>query len=153
MFSLGRAFTTPRAVTNANEKARNGTFLNRCFVRDVLIRNQGEKPSLAFQLNLQSTLLRSGNNVSRDMHRTIPVPGPLARRTHDGRRLQPFCSSGRTARTVAVPPVTGVLIRARKVPETRPARYSAVVLAGAAIVVNASQTIAPPDPDPGTGAA
>jgi hypothetical protein len=31
--------------------------------------------------------------------------------THLGRRLQPFCSSGRTARTVTVPPVTGVLIR------------------------------------------
>jgi hypothetical protein len=35
----------------------------------------------------------------------------------DGRRLQPICISGRMARTVTVPPVTGVLIRARKVPE------------------------------------
>jgi hypothetical protein len=40
---------------------------------------------------------------------------------HDVRRLQPFCSSGRTAVTVTVPPVTGVLIRARKVPNTLPA--------------------------------
>jgi hypothetical protein len=38
------------------------------------------------------------------------------------------------AKTVTVPPVTGVLIRARKVPETRPARYSAVALAGTAII-------------------
>ena len=43
----------------------------------------------------------------------------------------------------------GVLIRARSVPDTHPAKYSAVALAGTAIVVNAVQTIAPADPDPG----
>ena len=70
-------------------------------------------------------------------------------KTHKGRRLQPLCSSGPIARTVTVPPVTGVLIRARKVPDILPARYSVVAFAGTAIVVNAVQTIAPPDPDPG----
>ena len=69
-------------------------------------------------------------------------------RTHEGRSGIPRCSSGRIARIVTVPPVTGVLIRARKVPETRPARYSAVALAGTAIVVNAVQTIALPDLTP-----
>ena len=64
--------------------------------------------------------------------------------THNGRRLQPFCSSGRIARTVTVPPVTGVLIRARKVPETLPALYSTVELAGTAIVVRAVQAGAKP---------
>jgi hypothetical protein len=44
-----------------------------------------------------------------------------------------------------VPPVTGVLIRARKVPEILPARYSAVALAGTAIVVNAVQVAPEPD--------
>jgi hypothetical protein len=52
-------------------------------------------------------------------------------------------------RTVTVPPVTGVLIRARKVPETLPAKYSVVAFNGTGIVVNAVQTIAPADPDPG----
>jgi hypothetical protein len=45
------------------------------------------------------------------------VAGSFALRIHDRRRLQPFCSSGPNARTVTVPPVIGVLIRARKVPE------------------------------------
>jgi hypothetical protein len=52
-------------------------------------------------------------------------------------------------RTVTVPPVTVVLIRARKVPDTLPTRCSVVAFAGTAIVVNAVQTIAPADPDPG----
>ena len=43
----------------------------------------------------------------------------------------------------------GVLIRARKVPDTLPTRYSFVAFAGTAIVVNASQTMAPADPEPG----
>jgi hypothetical protein len=53
--------------------------------------------------------------------------------------LQPLCSSGRMPSTVTVPPVTGVLIRARKVPDTLPARYSVVVFAGTVIVVNPVQ--------------
>jgi hypothetical protein len=50
---------------------------------------------------------------------------------------------------VTVPPVTGVLIRALKVPETLPAKYSVVAFAETAIEVNAVQTIAPADPEPG----
>ena len=68
-------------------------------------------------------------------------------RTHEGRSGIPRCSSGRTPRTVTVPPVTGVLIRARKVPETLPAKYSVVALEGTGIVVNAVQAV----PDPGNG--
>jgi hypothetical protein len=64
--------------------------------------------------------------------------------THNGRRLQPLCSSGRMARTVTVPPVTGVLMRALKVPETLPALYSTVELPGTAIVVRAVQAGAKP---------
>jgi len=78
------------------------------------------------------------------------VAGSHPLRTHEGRSGIPRCSSGRMARTVTVPPVTGVLIRARKVPDTLPTRYSVVPLAGTAIVVNAVQTITPADPDPGT---
>jgi hypothetical protein len=51
----------------------------------------------------------------------------------------PLCSSGRTARTVTVPPVTGVLIRARNVPDTLPANHSVVAFAGTVIVVNGVQ--------------
>ena len=47
-----------------------------------------------------------------------------------------------------MPPVTVVLIRARKVPETPPAKNSVVALEGTGIVVNAVQTIAPADRDP-----
>jgi hypothetical protein len=67
----------------------------------------------------------------------------------DGRRLQPFCSSGRTARTVTVPPATGVLIRARNVPDTLPANHSVLLLAGTGIVFSVVHTIAGLDPDPG----
>src|SRR5258707_9682496 len=77
------------------------------------------------------------------------VAGSRPLRTHEGRSGIPRWSSGRTARTVTVPPVTGGLIRARKVPDTLPTRYSVVAFAGTAIVVNAVQTIAPADPDPG----
>src|SRR6267142_7046436 len=73
------------------------------------------------------------------------VAGSHPLRTHEGRSGIPRCSSGRMARTVTVPPVTGVLIRARKVPETRPARYSVVAFAGTAIVVNAIQVVPVPD--------
>ena len=41
--------------------------------------------------------------------------------------------------TVTVPPVIGVLIRARTLPTTLLARYSVVALAGTVIVVNAVQ--------------
>jgi hypothetical protein len=43
------------------------------------------------------------------------------------------------ARTVTVPPVTGVLTRTRKVPDTLSARYSIVAFAATVIVVNAVQ--------------
>ena len=49
----------------------------------------------------------------------------------------PRWSSGRMARTVTVPPVTGVLIRARNMPDTLPAKNSVVVFAGTAMVVKA----------------
>jgi hypothetical protein len=45
---------------------------------------------------------------------------------------------------VTVHPVTGVLIRARNVPDTLPALYSTVELAGTAIVVRAVQAGAKP---------
>ncbi len=67
------------------------------------------------------------------------VAGSRPLRTHEGRSGIPRCSSGRTARTVTVPPVTGVLIRARTLPTTLLARYSVVALAGTVIVVNAVQ--------------
>ena len=73
------------------------------------------------------------------------VAGSVVLRAHEGRRLQPFWFSGRMPRTVPVPPVTGVLIRARKVPDTLPALYSTVELAGTAIVVNAVQVAGAPD--------
>jgi hypothetical protein len=73
------------------------------------------------------------------------VAGSRSLRTHDGRRGTPRCSSGRMARTVTVPPLTGVLIRARKVPETLPARYSVVAFEGTGIVVNAVQVGPVPD--------
>jgi hypothetical protein len=38
------------------------------------------------------------------------------------------------AQDVTVPPVTGVLIRVRKVPETLPAKYSVVAFEGTGIV-------------------
>ena len=74
---------------------------------------------------------------------------PYALRTHEGRSGIPGCSSGRMPRTVTVPPVTVVLIRARKVPDTLPTRYSVVAFAVTAIVVNVFQTMAPADPEPG----
>jgi hypothetical protein len=77
------------------------------------------------------------------------VAGSRPLRTHEGRSGIPGCSSGRMPKTVTVPPVTVVVIRARKVPDTLPTRYSVVAFAGTAIVVNAVQTIAPADPDPG----
>jgi hypothetical protein len=40
---------------------------------------------------------------------------------------------------VTVPPITAVLTRTRKVPDTLPARYSVVAFVGTAIVVNAVQ--------------
>ena len=48
---------------------------------------------------------------------------------------------------MTVPPVTGVLIRAWKVPETLPAKYSVVAFEETGIVVNAVQAV----PDPGNG--
>jgi hypothetical protein len=48
-----------------------------------------------------------------------------------------------------VPPVIGVLIRARTLPTTLLARYSVVALAGTAIVVNAVQAAPEPDAAPG----
>ena|SRR5438552_4084727 len=48
-------------------------------------------------------------------------------------------------RTVTVPPVTGVLIRARNVPDTIPANHSFVAFAGTVIVLNALQVVADPD--------
>ena len=56
----------------------------------------------------------------------------------------PFISSGRTAVTVTVPPVTVVLIRARTLPTTRPAGYSIVALAGTEIVLQDFLLTAPP---------
>ena len=67
------------------------------------------------------------------------VAGSRPLRTHEGRSGIPRCSSGRTARTVTVPPVTGVLMRARKVPDTIPANHSVVAFAGTVIVVNGVQ--------------
>ena len=46
---------------------------------------------------------------------------------------------------MTVPPVTGVLIRARKVPDTIPANHSVVAFAGTGIVINALQMVADPD--------
>jgi hypothetical protein len=66
-------------------------------------------------------------------------------RTHEGRSGIPRCSSGRMAKTVTVPPVTGVLIRARKVPETLPAKYSVVAFEGTGIVVKAVQVVPVPE--------
>jgi len=68
---------------------------------------------------------------------------------NNGRCGKPFCASGRMPSTVTVPPVTGVLIRARKVPETRPARYSTSLFAGTRIVVSVVQII--PSADPALG--
>jgi hypothetical protein len=49
-----------------------------------------------------------------------------------------------------VPPVTGVLIRARNVPDTLPGTtHSVVLLAGTWSVLSVVQTIAPSEPDPG----
>jgi hypothetical protein len=45
----------------------------------------------------------------------------------------PEGSSGRTPRTMTVPPVTGVLMRALKVPETLPANHSVVAFEGTGI--------------------
>jgi hypothetical protein len=64
-------------------------------------------------------------------------------RTHEGQSGIPRCSSGRMAKTVTVPPVTGVLIRARKVKETLPAKYSVVAFEGTGIVVKAVQVPVP----------
>jgi len=47
-----------------------------------------------------------------------------------------------------VPPVTGVLIRARKLPDIFPALYSTVALAGTVIVVKEVHVV----PKPGNGA-
>jgi hypothetical protein len=58
------------------------------------------------------------------------VAGSRPLRTYEGRSGIPGCSSGRMPKTVTVPPVTGVLIRARKVPDTLPARYSTSLFAG-----------------------
>src|SRR5437899_8832576 len=73
---------------------------------------------------------------------------PRLRETHGpdraGRRLQPFCSSRRMARTVTVPPVTGVLMRALKVPETLPANHSVALFGGTGIVFSVVQTNATP---------
>jgi len=46
-----------------------------------------------------------------------------------------------------VPPVTGVLIRARKLPDIFPALYSTVALAGTVIVVKEVHVV----PEPGNG--
>ena len=88
----------------------------------------------------------------RNSQQGVPVSESakaLAKREETSPAVLYGCSSGRMARTVTVPPVTGVLIRGRKVPETLPAKYSVVAFAGTAIVVHAVQTIAPADPDPG----
>jgi hypothetical protein len=53
------------------------------------------------------------------------------------------------ARTVTVPPVTGVLIRARTLPTTSLAWYFIVAFAGTVAVVKAVHTV----PDPGVGVA
>jgi hypothetical protein len=53
------------------------------------------------------------------------------------------------ARTVTVPPVTGVLIRDLKVPDTLPANHSVVAFGETRIVFNVVQTIPPPDDAPG----
>jgi hypothetical protein len=50
---------------------------------------------------------------------------------------------------VTVPPVTGVLIRARNMPDTLPANHSVVAFAGTATVVRVVQTIPPADDAPG----
>ena len=46
---------------------------------------------------------------------------------------------------MTVPPVTGVLICARRVPDTCPAKYSVVAFAGTVIVLNAFQMVGDPD--------
>ena len=48
-----------------------------------------------------------------------------------------------------MPPVTGVLIRARKVPDTLPAKHSVVAFGGTAMVVKVVQTMPLPDNPPG----
>src|SRR5437899_9636958 len=50
--------------------------------------------------------------------------------------------------TVTVPPVIGVLIRARTLPTTLSARYSVVALAGTIIVVREVQVVPDPEPEP-----
>jgi hypothetical protein len=65
------------------------------------------------------------------------VAGSRPLRTHEGRSGIPSCSSGRTARTITVPPVTFCDMRARKVPDTAPANHSVVAFAGTAMVVKA----------------
>ena len=53
--------------------------------------------------------------------------------------------------TVTVPPVIGVLIRARTLPTTLLARYSVVALAGTVIVVREVQVVPEPAPEPEPG--
>ena len=50
-----------------------------------------------------------------------------------------------------MPPVIGVLIRARTLPTTLSARYSVVALAGTVIVVREVQVVPDPAPEPGNG--
>src|SRR5256886_1022365 len=52
---------------------------------------------------------------------------------------------------VTVPPVIGVLIRARTLPTTLLARYSVVALAGTVIVVREVQVVPQPAPEPEPG--
>jgi hypothetical protein len=59
-------------------------------------------------------------------------------------------SSSRMAKTVTVPPVMGLLIRARTLPTTPLAGYSTVALAGTEMTVKVVQAIpAPAVPDSG----
>lgn len=66
--------------------------------------------SVAFRNCFSVGIDEMAQRPNPSMKPTAPFP-----RSHDGRRrLEPRCSSGRTAVTVTVPPDTGVLIRARK---------------------------------------